>query len=45
MYVDLFNVLDDNGLFASDLGNLHRSSVRYSGMWISRPTLPSSSTG
>jgi len=34
-----FKVLDGECLFAFDFGNIHRTSARYSGMWICRRTL------
>jgi len=36
--------LDGDRVFAFDLGKLHRTSARYSGMWIRRRTLPSSAS-
>ena len=38
-------ILDDYGVFAANLGNLHDTSARYSGMWICWWTVPSGNTG
>jgi len=40
----LYACLDDDCDFSVDLGNVHRTSARYSGMWISWRIVPSSCT-
>jgi len=40
----LFYILDGEGVFASHLGNVQRSSTRRSGMWICWRTVSSSYT-
>jgi len=38
------HILDDDGVFASDVGRVHKTSTRYSRVWIFRRTLPSITT-